>query len=58
MIRDAQGHDLTGATAEAARSIDAGVRAYAQVVEHLMPARFSLARMGGSPSREATFTAT
>ena len=28
MIRDAQGHDLTGATAEAARDTDAAVRAY------------------------------
>ena len=28
MIRDAQGHHLSGATAEAARSIDAAVRAY------------------------------
>jgi hypothetical protein len=28
MIRDVQGHDLMGATAEAARSIDAAVRAY------------------------------
>ena len=28
MIQDAQGHDLTGATAEAAISIDAAVRAY------------------------------
>jgi tetratricopeptide (TPR) repeat protein len=29
MIKDAQGHHLTGATTEAARSIDAGVRAFA-----------------------------
>ena len=28
MIRDAQGHDLTGANADAAYSVDAGVRAY------------------------------
>ena len=28
MIRDAQGHDLTSATADAARSVDAAVRAY------------------------------
>ena len=31
MIQDAQGHDLTGATAEAAASIDAAVRAYTLV---------------------------
>ena len=43
MIRDAQDHDLTGATAEAARSIDAGVRAYTLAYGEPM-AQFEAAR--------------
>ena len=48
MIRDAHGHDLTGATAEAARRIDAAVRAYTLAYGDPM-AHFEAAR-GDAPA--------